>query len=335
MAFKRILRELKVLCPDAILDGLVRVDIMNCHDGRLVVNEFESLEAQYSRGCGRSTKEEAISQSLQSYWERQIDRCYDLALSKKPCAINVFIGIGWMWKPTSASNGIKKRKAEPLTMEGDVDRLNILAAAAAATTIEPTVQERDADRLNIVAANNDAICISICPVSPALQMTYNIHPNHIDMTLTGDPRQVRELFHTFAKICGHRPFVVDCVEVDCTSRNIGTYGRSLQCHSLCFAYEFAKQYPDSISKDLRIALRFDGVWSNDKWREVFDHDKDNYDDFQQCDHKLYNANSISKVCLNSMWRNTGVETFRAIHIRQMSADTHKSVLSEAFAAMKP
>ena len=49
MAFaKNAVQELKIRVPECICDGLVRVDIFTNANGNLVVNEFESLEAEYS-----------------------------------------------------------------------------------------------------------------------------------------------------------------------------------------------------------------------------------------------------------------------------------------------
>ena len=40
--------HLKQLVPNAVVDGLVRVDVFESLNGRLVVNEFESLEARFN-----------------------------------------------------------------------------------------------------------------------------------------------------------------------------------------------------------------------------------------------------------------------------------------------
>lgn len=39
--------ELRKNCPESLLSGLVRVDIMQNDEGQMVVNEFESLEADH------------------------------------------------------------------------------------------------------------------------------------------------------------------------------------------------------------------------------------------------------------------------------------------------
>ena len=50
---EKSIQLLKRNCPSAMVDGLVRVDIMCRFNGEMVVNEFESLEAMYtsSRWC--------------------------------------------------------------------------------------------------------------------------------------------------------------------------------------------------------------------------------------------------------------------------------------------
>lgn len=59
-------------CSHSITDNLVRVDIMVTKDGRFVVNEFESLEANFS---GKSVEEEAkIKTFLISYWYKKIKK---------------------------------------------------------------------------------------------------------------------------------------------------------------------------------------------------------------------------------------------------------------------
>ena len=58
---------------NVVLDGLVRVDIMLSNEGKLVVNEFEGMEAVYfSTNSGR---EYDTDHFLQQYWERKIYDC--------------------------------------------------------------------------------------------------------------------------------------------------------------------------------------------------------------------------------------------------------------------
>jgi hypothetical protein len=52
-----------------ILDGIVRVDVFKSNDGRLVVNELESLEANY---YGDARDEARVRLFLENYWEYNI-----------------------------------------------------------------------------------------------------------------------------------------------------------------------------------------------------------------------------------------------------------------------
>jgi hypothetical protein len=55
--------ELKVCCPGAITDGLVRVDVFQTATKSLVVNEFESLEAVYYHHLQHTTTNQLVE-----YW---------------------------------------------------------------------------------------------------------------------------------------------------------------------------------------------------------------------------------------------------------------------------
>jgi hypothetical protein len=59
-------------CPHAIVDGLFRIDVMQMRSGRFVVNEFESLEANYYGQI--ETQEFVVSMFLKNYWKAKI-RC--------------------------------------------------------------------------------------------------------------------------------------------------------------------------------------------------------------------------------------------------------------------
>jgi hypothetical protein len=63
------LQELKKVCPAAILDGLVRVDIFVVN-GYFVVNEFESLEAGWKPKS--LVKELDASKKLVACWKRKL-----------------------------------------------------------------------------------------------------------------------------------------------------------------------------------------------------------------------------------------------------------------------
>ena len=58
---------LKDRCPSSIVDGLVRVDVMCTDNGDMVVNEFESLEADHG---GTIDEEFAVSTFLTNHWEK-------------------------------------------------------------------------------------------------------------------------------------------------------------------------------------------------------------------------------------------------------------------------
>ena len=62
--------ELKRACSSAIIDGLVRVDIFETQMGKLVVNEFESLEA-----CYYHNNESEVCAKLVEYWHLKIQEC--------------------------------------------------------------------------------------------------------------------------------------------------------------------------------------------------------------------------------------------------------------------
>ena len=59
---------------DAIIDGLFRVDIFINKEGMFVVNEFESLEANYD---GAPNMEAATRSYLISYWLRKLETIFD------------------------------------------------------------------------------------------------------------------------------------------------------------------------------------------------------------------------------------------------------------------
>ena len=78
-----VVNVLKSNCPAAIVNGMVRVDIFRRKDGKFVVNEFESFEADFYPG-GSSTNADILKCNLISKMERNyenllekyIDRIY-------------------------------------------------------------------------------------------------------------------------------------------------------------------------------------------------------------------------------------------------------------------
>jgi hypothetical protein len=55
-----------------ILDGLLRIDLFKTEDGKLVVNELESLEAEH---YGSFEEESRVGEFLKRYWEKKIYDC--------------------------------------------------------------------------------------------------------------------------------------------------------------------------------------------------------------------------------------------------------------------
>ena len=66
------------MVPEAIVEGLIRVDIFKRKDGKLVVNEFESFEADHHPG--RYYKEEmkyAVDTKLEYLYLRILQKYVD------------------------------------------------------------------------------------------------------------------------------------------------------------------------------------------------------------------------------------------------------------------
>jgi hypothetical protein len=62
------MKRLKCKIPSVIADGLTRVDIMVTDDGRIIVNEFESLEATYYSNSVNTNEELITERFLKLYW---------------------------------------------------------------------------------------------------------------------------------------------------------------------------------------------------------------------------------------------------------------------------
>ena len=65
------INKLKIRFPNAITDGLLRVDMFQTADGRLVVNEFESLEARYD--SANHKHEIDVAARLVEYWKTKLE----------------------------------------------------------------------------------------------------------------------------------------------------------------------------------------------------------------------------------------------------------------------
>jgi hypothetical protein len=72
---KESLALFKSNCPFAITDGLFRIDVMQMRSGRLVVNEFESLEANYYGKI--ETQEFVVSMFIKNYWKSKIREIFN------------------------------------------------------------------------------------------------------------------------------------------------------------------------------------------------------------------------------------------------------------------
>jgi hypothetical protein len=65
--------------PFAITDGLFRVDIFQTLSGKMVVNEFESLDAAYDTASTGTYDYQALTYNfLQKYWQQKIAKCISL-----------------------------------------------------------------------------------------------------------------------------------------------------------------------------------------------------------------------------------------------------------------
>ena len=62
------LQEFASACPNALVDSLMRVDIFQTMAGKLVVNEFESLEADHHSPFGDGDKLE-VDDNVRNYYE--------------------------------------------------------------------------------------------------------------------------------------------------------------------------------------------------------------------------------------------------------------------------
>ena len=80
------MRRLVKALPYVISDGLFRVDIFQTADGRLVVNEFESLDANFD---GSEQYEMITNNFLSSYWSNLMHEKIGLYLKMIPCKEHV------------------------------------------------------------------------------------------------------------------------------------------------------------------------------------------------------------------------------------------------------
>ena len=72
----KMLKEISMKLPHLICDGLIRVDVFKSNEGHLVVNEFESLEANYESGNPKG--DSLVVDYLTKYWECKMLECFSL-----------------------------------------------------------------------------------------------------------------------------------------------------------------------------------------------------------------------------------------------------------------
>lgn len=65
--------KLKQNNPSAIIDGLVRVDVMCTQEGKMIVNEFEGLEASYEASLAFASYQAFVYSFLVDYWLNQLE----------------------------------------------------------------------------------------------------------------------------------------------------------------------------------------------------------------------------------------------------------------------
>ena len=65
-------------CPAAIVDGLIRVDIFQRNDGKFVVNEFESFEADFNpSGSHRDNLKCKLISNMERYYKLLLRKYID------------------------------------------------------------------------------------------------------------------------------------------------------------------------------------------------------------------------------------------------------------------
>lgn len=62
------IQKLREKCPEALVDGLVRVDIMVNDNGSMIVNEFESLEAGHQPSSRDERQYSVFTDKMTNYY---------------------------------------------------------------------------------------------------------------------------------------------------------------------------------------------------------------------------------------------------------------------------
>lgn len=70
--------KLKTNCKESITDGLIRVDVFQNQQGNFVVNEFESLDANFSSNEMNMVKDSHTSEFLVFYWIEKLATYFSL-----------------------------------------------------------------------------------------------------------------------------------------------------------------------------------------------------------------------------------------------------------------
>lgn len=73
----KAIQRAKLGCPGLVTDGLLRVDIFITMSGKLVVNELESLDAEYAPNSRRDQNyDHEVAEFLCQYWNLQLLKCF-------------------------------------------------------------------------------------------------------------------------------------------------------------------------------------------------------------------------------------------------------------------
>lgn len=65
---REAIQQLRTNCPEALVSGLVRVDIMVDDNGDMVLNEFESLEAGHQSATRNSFNYASLCNKMNNYY---------------------------------------------------------------------------------------------------------------------------------------------------------------------------------------------------------------------------------------------------------------------------
>jgi hypothetical protein len=81
LTFAKLARDTLVArCPHAIMDGLLRIDIMVLPNDLLVVNEIEGIDSNYS--CKHIERQESTKTFLENHWLSVVTKLVQKFLNK-------------------------------------------------------------------------------------------------------------------------------------------------------------------------------------------------------------------------------------------------------------